>query len=67
MTHGRSQGRRDDEMGEVLARALIQQITEAAGPGPTRALLLAVGLQESICEPADFKALLQFVADHRLW
>eukprot|EP01046_Picozoa_sp_COSAG06_P026534 COSAG06_NODE_2287_length_7155_cov_20.776927_6_plen_187_part_00 len=61
-------GRRDDEMLEVFARRLIEDISGSAG-GAGKQLLLAIGLQQGTSERsgADFRGLLQLVLDHKVW
>eukprot|EP01043_Picozoa_sp_COSAG02_P083038 COSAG02_NODE_21139_length_800_cov_1.253923_1_plen_96_part_00 len=61
-------GRRDDEMLEVFARRLIEDISSSA-TGAGKQLLLAIGLQQSGPERsgADFRELLQLVQDNKVW
>ena len=61
-------GRRDDEMLEVFARRLIEDISGSAG-GAGKQLLLAIGLQQGTSERcgADFRGLLQLVLDNKVW
>jgi hypothetical protein len=61
-------GRRDDEMLEVFARRLIEDISGSAG-GAGKQLLLAIGLQQGTPERsgADFRGLLQLVLDNKVW
>ena len=61
-------GRRDDEMLEVFARRLIEDISGSA-TGAGKQLLLAIGLQQPGSErsSADFRAILQLVLDNKVW
>ena len=61
-------GRRDDEMLEVFARRLIEDISGSAS-GAGKQLLLAIGLQQTESEStgADFRGLLQLVLDNKVW
>jgi hypothetical protein len=62
-------GRRDDEMLEVFARRLIEDISGSAAAGAGKQLLLAIGLQQTGSERtgADFRGLLQLVLDNKVW
>ena len=62
-------GRRDDEMLEVCARRLIEDISRSDAGGAPKQLLLAVGLRDAAegHRAEDFRALLSFVLQHKLW
>jgi hypothetical protein len=62
------QGKRDDEMLEVLARGLIGDISRSQN-GSTKELMLAIALSGGGGDGGGeaFRALMPFVLQHKTW
>ena len=56
-------GRRDDETLEVYARTMVELVAKRAPAAPP--LLLAISIREH--SPEAFRAVMQFVDEHRVW